>query len=298
MPASARFSREPSPGPSTVRPDRSGEPTVLEAGAIGYYSSTHAIQASAQVARRKGLQTPRALEDSVQISKHLLSVSTLAWALASGPGAASASAAFADLKGETLLDNSRVHVEKFVLRPGQSTGAFRHQTDQLLVFTKGGILKSTSGRATLWKDGRVLWRAGSAHEDAPQVNGGSADIEMLCVSLKRVAAAAGKPTYQHLNYPNIPGEDILENDSVIVQRFTVNPGQWEGVHAHHPNMLWIHIKGGQWAARTKTEPEHPYPHISADGSVGWMDPVDLSVGHESRNIGNNPIDLIWVTFKK
>lgn len=41
-----------------------------------------------------------------------------------------------------------------------------------------------------------------------------------------------------------------------MQRFTVNPGQWEGVHAHHPDMLYIHVKGGQWAARSKKEPEH------------------------------------------
>ena len=106
------------------------------------------------------------------------------------------------------------------------------------------------------------------------------------------------PKYRYLNYPNIPGEDLLENNLVIVQRFTVNPGQWEGVHAHHPDMLYIHIKGGQWAARSKHEGEHAYPAPSPDGEVGWMPTIDLSEGHESGNIGKDPIDLVWVTLKQ
>ena len=114
-----------------------------------------------------------------------------------------------------------------------------------------------------------------------------------------VARAAGQPPkYQYLDYPNIPGEDLLENDLVIVQRFVVQPGQWEGVHAHHPDMLYIHVKGGQWAARSKSEPEHRYPDRDKDGAAGWMPPVPLSAGHESGNAGDQPIDLIWVTLKK
>ena len=34
------------------------------------------------------------------------------------------------------------------------------------------------------------------------------------------------------------------------------------------------------------------------GSVGWMTPVGLDVGHESCNIGDTPIDLVWVSLKR
>jgi hypothetical protein len=40
-----------------------------------------------------------------------------------------------------------------------------------------------------------------------------------------------------------------------------------------------------------------YPAPSPDGEVGWMPTIDISEGHESRNIGKEPIDLVWVTLK-
>jgi quercetin dioxygenase-like cupin family protein len=226
-----------------------------------------------------------------------------------GRGHAARSAQFgpmyANLEGEVLLDNPRVFVQKFTVQPGQFTGHRTHSRDQLLVFVKGGVLTSrATGRSTLWRDGRVVWHNAADGTDEGTTNTGTTPIEMIWVTLKPVASSpaaaptGSKPKYRYLNYPNIPGEDLLENNLVIVQRFTVNPGQWEGVHAHHPDMLYIHIKGGQWAARSKREPEHAYPTPSPDGEVGWMPTIDISEGHESRNIGKDPIDLIWVTLKK
>src|SRR5262249_8181839 len=181
---------------------------------------------------------------------------------------------YSALKGEVVLDNPRVRVERFVLAPGQSTGVHAHPGDQLLVFVRGGVLRSQdTGGSTLWRAGRVLWEKGSDPADAGSTNTGVDPIVMLQVTIKPYARSASAPTTApgslHLVYPNIPGEDLFENDRVVVQRFTVNPGQWEGVHAHRPNMLYIHIRGGQWAARSKKEPEHAYPERSEDGSVGW-----------------------------
>ncbi len=52
-----------------------------------------------------------------------------------------------------------------------------------------------------------------------------------------------------VKYPNIPGETLLENDRLVVQKFVVRPGQWEGIHTHPGNQLYVHIKGGKWAVR-------------------------------------------------
>jgi len=209
-----------------------------------------------------------------------------------------------NLQGEVLLDNPRVLVQKFVIAPGQASGRHTHRGPQLLVILKGGTLASAAnGRSTLWRDGRVMWQDASEPADAGVNNRGTAPIELLWVSFKPARASpAGRHLMPapdaHLIYPNIPGEDLFENDLIVVQRFNVEPGQWEGVHAHHPNMLYIHIKGGQWATRTYKEAEHAYPDPSPDGEVGWMQTFALSDGHESGNIGSNPIDLIWVTLKQ
>ncbi|MFO1468461.1 MAG: hypothetical protein U1F35_18790 [Steroidobacteraceae bacterium] len=213
---------------------------------------------------------------------------------------------FANLKGEVLLDNERVIVHSFVLAPGQSTGKRAVAADQLMVFIRGGTLKSTAGgRSTMWHDGRVAWLPADEPADSGVTNVGTQPIRFEVVSFKPLVAVAGSPAaspagaskFRHLNYPNIPGEDLLENDEVIVQRFLVQPGQWEGVHAHHPDMLYIHVKGGRWAARSYTG-ACVYPDDSPDGSVGWMRTTPITEGHESQNAGKEPIDLIWVTLKR
>jgi hypothetical protein len=214
--------------------------------------------------------------------------------------AAAPGTTYANLSGTVVLDNERVSVEKFVIAPGQWSGRHTPHGNQLLVFIKGGVLTSkTSGRSVWWRDGRVAWVSAGAAADGGDINSGTTPIELMWVTVKAAPGAAPRETGfdRHLNYPNIPGEDLLENDYVVVQRFIVAPGAWEGVHAHIPGMLYIHIHGGQWATRSKREAEHPYPDASPDGEVGWMEPVDLSVGHESGNVGKTPIDLIWVTLK-
>ena len=172
--------------------------------------------------------------------------------------------AYANLQGKVLLDNRRVIVRQFIVEPGQSTGRRIPQGDQLLVFIKGGILRSNdTGRSTLWRDGRVVWWSAKEPPDEGSTNAGATPIQLDLVTLRPVEPAADKAApglhhkYQYLNYPNIPGEDLLENDLVIVQRFTVNPGQWEGVHAHHPDMLYIHVRGDNGPLDRRASPSTP-----------------------------------------
>ena len=62
-----------------------------------------------------------------------------------------------------------------------------------------------------------------------------------------------------LTYPNLEnpgGEILLENEHVVLQRFIVEPGEWEGIHAHPGNQIYVHIKGGEWSGRIGGKSEY------------------------------------------
>ena len=78
--------------------------------------------------------------------------------------------------------------------------------------------------------------------------------------------------------PQCPGETLLDNDTIVVQRFIIPPGQWEGVHKHPPNQLYIHVKGGEWTVRFGDRKE---TSVSPDGEVGWSNKgLGLDADHE------------------
>ena len=120
-------------------------------------------------------------------------------------------------------------------------------------------------------------------------------IVVLLLIFYNLWAEPPNPCHQH--YPNIPGEPLLENDKLVVQRFIIQPGQWEGIHSHPGNQIYVHIKGGEWSGRIGGKSEYS-GEIDEDGSVGWMDAIPLSAGHDSGNTGNTPIDIIYVTLKE
>ena len=62
-----------------------------------------------------------------------------------------------------------------------------------------------------------------------------------------------------LTYPNLEnsdGEVVLENRHVVLQRLVVPPGEWEGIHSHPGNQLYVHIKGGEWSGRIGGKSEY------------------------------------------
>ncbi len=81
-----------------------------------------------------------------------------------------------------------------------------------------------------------------------------------------------------------------------MQKFSGEPGQWEGVHSHPGNQVFVHVRRGVWSGRRNgierigTQPSQP-------GRVGWMEAVELSDQHNSGNNCDTTIELIWITLK-
>ena len=204
--------------------------------------------------------------------------------------------------GEVLLDNEHVVVQRYVVPPGEWEGLHAHPGNQVYVHVVGGVWSGRAGGAATYDNemsetGAVGWMEriplSEGHESG---NTGDAPIDLIWVTLKGDGPIAPDVEHKPLVYPEIPMELLIDNDRVIVQRVQVEPGEWEGLHSHPGNQVFIHIKGGTWAARMGGV-QSPTNSVRADGAVGWMEAIDLSEEHESGNVGDTTIDLVWVTLK-
>ena len=207
-----------------------------------------------------------------------------------------------DPDGEVLLDNEHVVVQRFVVPPGEWEGIHAHPGNQVYVHVVGGVWSGRAGGESTYDNsvsetGSVGWMEriplSEGHESG---NTGDTPIDLIWVTLKGAGPINPGALHQPLVYPEIPMTTLLENDRVIVQRVQVEPGQWEGIHSHPGNQVFIHVKGGTWAGRRRGVQSPTVTHRE-DGAVGWMDAIDLSEEHESGNVGDTTIDLVWITLK-
>ncbi len=124
--------------------------------------------------------------------------------------------------------------------------------------------------------------------------------------MRRIAAICSLLLFSAANaqqtYPNVEGETLLEDDRVIVQRFLLEPGQWEGVHEHPEHQLVIVVNAtdeltyriGDSNRVFKRENDEELQRITSFWRPG---PVLLSDDHESGNTGSRPLEWIAITFK-
>ncbi|MBT8080754.1 MAG: hypothetical protein KJO31_19385 [Gammaproteobacteria bacterium] len=207
-----------------------------------------------------------------------------------------------DSDGEVVLTNEHVVLQRLVVGPGEWEGIHSHPGNQIYVHIKGGEWSGRLGGETEYSrivspDGEVGWMDAiplSAGHDSG--NTGDTPIDLIYVTLKGDAPIAPGAGHAPQRYPNIPLDLLLENKRMIVQRVRIEPGQWTGVHGHPGNQVYIQIKGGSLSERRKGVQSTPSAFVQA-GSVGWLDAVDVSEGHEAGNAGDTTIELVLVTIK-
>lgn len=207
-----------------------------------------------------------------------------------------------DSDGRVIFENEHVVLQRLVVPGRMWEGVHSHPGNQLYVHVKGGewtgrMAGETTYEAEISTDGEVGWMDAiplSAGHDSG--NTGDTPIDLIYVTLKsdQPLTPDNPPEAQH--YPNNPLEPLFENHRMIVQRVKVEPGQFEGVHCHPGNQIFIHIKGGEWSAINAGTPTGPI--ITREpGDFGWMGEIDMSEGHEYGNVGDTTIDLVWITLK-
>ena len=103
-------------------------------------------------------------------------------------------------------------------------------------------------------------------------------------------------------YPNIDGETLLEDDRVVVQRFVLEPGEWEGIHEHPEHQLVIVLNATEKVVYQYRGSERVFERTEEElddtPSAFWRPgPVAMSDEHQSGNMGTRPLEWIAITFK-
>ena len=206
---------------------------------------------------------------------------------------------YPNISGEVVFENERVLVQRFVLQPGEWEGIHTHSGNQLSVGLSDGESTIRSGddeTVLIGRVGSVGWqRAVTLDERHESGATGHRPVEWLWLNLKPGDPAGAPEIVDHRHhYPNIPGEVVFENDRILVQHYVMQPGEWEGIHSHSGNQLFVMLTEGEstvrYGARERVAP-------SFVGQVAWQPAVDISEEHESGNTGDAPLAWLWVNFK-
>ena len=107
-----------------------------------------------------------------------------------------------------------------------------------------------------------------------------------------VGAAAGMEGMQGQPqvYPNIPAPMLFENDEIIAQSWTSEPGVWAGEHSHMGNQLVVVVKGGTILYREGgVETAVTYQA----GDVYWI----KATTHDHSGGGDSPVEMILITVR-
>lgn len=217
---------------------------------------------------------------------------------------------YANFRGQTVMNNDRLVVQRFVIPAGAWVGRHTAIGNQLWVQMNDGVWQQHDDPTKLLKRtaGTVGWVEQQESDDG-LINAGMTPIVVLWVTLKPHTASAEQIAAMknyRLVYPNIPGLVLIENDKVVVQRFVVWPGEWEGPHYHPGNQLYIHIHqdGAIWdvlqaGKDMASEPRgQGRPSLAASLGIGMEPAIPPSEYHQSGNVGTGPFDLMWVTLKQ
>jgi predicted metal-dependent enzyme (double-stranded beta helix superfamily) len=118
----------------------------------------------------------------------------------------------------------------------------------------------------------------------------------LVASLLLLAAANASAQQ---TYPNVEGQLLMEDERVIVQRFVLEPGQWEGIHAHPEYQLVLVVQSTDEVTMRFGDKETIFSGENQGMSAFWRPgPVAISEQHESGNTGSSPLEWIAISFKK
>jgi quercetin dioxygenase-like cupin family protein len=90
-------------------------------------------------------------------------------------------------------------------------------------------------------------------------------------------------------YPNLPSDVVFENDQIVAQRVTAEPGTWAGEHSHPAGQVAVVLKGG---TQTYREGGEESERVFEAGEVIAVEPTDA---HDHMLSGDGA-DFVLITL--
>jgi quercetin dioxygenase-like cupin family protein len=196
--------------------------------------------------------------------------------------------AYPNLPSDVVFENDQFVAQHVTGEPGSWTGEHSHGESQLAVVLKGGtVLFREGGEETeqTFADGDVFMLEPTESHDHTVT--GDAGIDFILISI--APSEAGTAGAQQ--YPNESADMVLENDRVIVQKLTFEPGSWAGEHNHTGGQLVVVLKGGTQTYRQGGEETE---RTFADGDVFMVEATDA---HDHAITGTEGVASILITMK-
>ncbi len=94
---------------------------------------------------------------------------------------------------------------------------------------------------------------------------------ILLISVMPIAAAAAggqdasSRYLQSYGNPALRGETLMDNERLVVQKFVIPPGTWEGQHTHAGNQLWVQMNG-----RRVDLARRSHEGVTREGGIGRL----------------------------
>jgi hypothetical protein len=204
---------------------------------------------------------------------------------------------------QVLVDNPRVRIERWLLRPGEGTPVLSDTLARVDVVIQASTVRSVDGQGlatTLDEavgDTVLVPESKRTHSFA---NAGTTPFEMISVDLKgsppekAAPAASLPPSLSRLVSDHVvPSIVLVDDERIKLVRWKFQPGECSPIHAHFFDHVYIVVRGskvreitGEGKVNDDTQESGRAAFSPAHGKI-----------HSFGNIGDHPYEMVSLELK-
>jgi len=146
-----------------------------------------------------------------------------------------------------VIDNERVTVHDIPLEQGKPSPSIAHAGDYVVLYVKGGAIRSASGKTANHADGSAFFGHGGSSSDT--ATAGAAHeliVDLKDAPSKTVPNTTGLPPA----FPRPGSKKVFENDKVRIWNYAWQPGKPTPMHFHNTEVVVTYLGDGDVASTT------------------------------------------------